>query len=138
MTMTQVRTTRAGFTLIEILVAVAIVAVMGVLVGPMLMKQFFGAQEKAAMASLKGIDSAIKLFYLDNNKYPEKLADLVKKPADVKRWNQYLEAEPRDPWGYKFVYKLTPGGKHPYELQSYGSDAGKNAPKEGWISVWDK
>lgn len=139
MTTATVRGARDGFTLMEILIAVAIVAIMGVLVGPNLMKRFAGAQTTKAETSLKGLKASIQTYYLDNNSYPEKLRDLVKKPTNAKKWSgPYLEGGmlPEDPWGGRYQYKRTPGSKHPYELYSYGAE-GKGSPKEDWISVWD-
>ncbi len=140
MSIAQARGARDGFTLMEILIAVAIVAIMGVLVGPNIMNRFMGAKRTAAKTSLKGLKDTIQIYYMDNSKYPEKLRDLTKKPASAKNWSgPYLKDGqlPEDPWGERFQYKF-PGTskKGPYDLYSYGENS-RGAPKDEWISVWD-
>jgi len=129
---------REGFTIIEILIAFTLVAILAVTVGPAFYRTLAGGQKKATVSSLQGVNNAIKQYYMDTLEYPNKLRDLVKKPADVSDWEgPYLDKEPRDAWKKPFVYKLTPEGAHPYELYSYGSDKGRATPKDKWISVWN-
>jgi general secretion pathway protein G len=73
-----------------------------------------------------------------------KLRDVVEKPREeavARNWAKggYIEGGelPQDAWREEFQYKRTPEGKNPYELYSYGSN-GAGAPKEEWISVWNK
>lgn len=141
MTCTQVRNVREGFTLIEILIAIAIIAIAAVMVGPNLYKYVSGAGETATKSNLRTIKLSIDQFYLDMGEYPDKLRDLIKKPSDekfAKKWKErYLDTNevPVDGWKHAFYYKK-PGEKgHPYELSSYGPN-GKGAPKNEWISVW--
>ncbi|MEX0848689.1 MAG: type II secretion system protein GspG [Candidatus Dependentiae bacterium] len=137
MTITQARSAREGFTLMEILIAIAIVAIVTITVGPALLRQAFRGKRDATKVRLQGVKSSVQQYHMDNNSYPEKLRDLVKKPADAKRWDgPYLEQEPRDAWDRRFNYKRTPSGKKPYELYSWGEN-GRGAPKEEWLSVWD-
>ncbi len=137
----KARNAREGFTLIEILIAVAIIAILGIIVAPNLLNRVAKAGETGTKSSLRALKTAISEFKLDLGEFPDKLRDLVKKPSDekFKKWKaSYLEASevPQDSWGNSFYYKK-PGEKgHPYELSSYGPN-GKSGPKEERISVWD-
>jgi general secretion pathway protein G len=136
------KSARDGFTLIEILIAIAIVGLMLAIVGPAVYRRFAGATESAAKNQLAAFKQAIGMYYIDLARYPDKLSDLVRKPADPKlaeKWKgPYLEVDeiPDDPWGSTYQYKRTPGERHPYELYSYGSEEGRATPKEKWIQVW--
>lgn len=135
------RYARAGFTLMEILIAVMILGLLGALVGPALNNIYKNQQKRAAESSLLGLKKSIQIYKDRVLKLPESLKDLIKKPRDeqaAKRWEgPYVEGEevPQDPWGEPFKYKLTPGAKNPYELFSYGPN-GKGSPKDEQISVW--
>lgn len=137
-----IETIQEGFTLIEIMIAVAIVGLMLAIIGPAVYRRFAGATESAARSQMASLKTAIGTYYIDTIRYPDKLSDLIKKPADPKlaaKWKgPYLEADeiPDDPWGNPYQYRKTLGGKHPYELYSYGSDEGKDTPKEKWIQAW--
>lgn len=141
------RYARAGFTLMEILIAVMILGLLGTLVVPALNNIYKNQQKNACAASLKNIKKGIDLYKLRVLKYPEALKDLMKKPKDeqaAKRWQgPYLGEEGAteedvlfDPWGEKFKYQLTPNTKHPYDLFSYGPN-GKGSPKDEHIDVWN-
>lgn len=127
---------RKGFTLIEILIVIAIIGLLMAFLAP----RFLGQQEKAnisaAKIGLKQIQGAITLYKTNVGRSPERLIDLVEKPLDEKaaqRWRgPYLDDLPEDPWGNDFEYRKTPGEKHPYELYSEGPEDGEP------ISVWDK
>lgn len=141
---TDIRKARSGFTLIEIMIALTIIGVLGALLAPSMYKYLARSSETSTKANLRTIKLALDQFYSDMHSYPDKLRDLIKKPADTeersaKKWKgPYLEVEkmPADGWDNPFQYKK-PGEKgHPYELYSYGSN-GKGAPKNEWISVWE-
>lgn len=135
------RYARPGFTLMEILIAVMILGLLSALVGPAVMNIYKGQQKKAAKLSLGGFKKGITMYQMHVQAWPTTLKDLIKKPKEeraAKKWEgPYIEEEevPEDPWGGKYVYKLTPGAKHPYELYSYGPN-GKGSPKEEWIDAW--
>lgn len=140
------RYTRHGFTLIEILIAMLIVGLLGAIVGPATYNIYKGQQKKAAKASLRGFRDGISMYQNHIGQLPTTLKDLIKKPREeraAKKWEgPYIGKEgitevPEDPWGNKFMYKVTPGGKHPYELYSYGPQ-GKGSPKDEWINAWDE
>jgi general secretion pathway protein G len=137
------RTVRGGFSLIEILIAIAIIAVMGVTLVPGLLNYLNKAKVTRAKTELKTIAQGIDMYHADTNQYPATLKDLVRRPADEKiskKWQEgtYLGAKevPSDPWGTRYVYQVTEGKEHPYELYSYGKNL-KGAPKSEWLSVWD-
>ena len=143
MTHTQIRGTREGFTLIEMLIALAIMAFAGAVVGPYLYNYLAKGQDTATKGNLRSIKSAIGQFYMDMGDHPDKLRDLVKKPQGEKfekKWKEpFLDAKeiPRDGWGNSFQYKKPGESGYPYELYSYGPK-GKGGPKDERISAWDR
>lgn len=133
-------TNRSGFSLIEILIAVAIVGLMAVVVGPAMWNLLGFGRRGQTKASMQGIKTSILHYHLDTNAYPEKLDDLIQRPEEERIANKwygpYLEAEevPRDGWDNPFIYRRAPGKRPPYELYSYGPE-GPDAPEEQWIRV---
>jgi general secretion pathway protein G len=139
----QIKYARAGFPLMEIMIAAMILGLLAGLVGPKVLQYLENSKVTAAKTTVKTLKSAITMYQTNVNQLPVKIKDLIKKPAGdaAKRWQgPYLdkEEEPEDPWGYKYQYKVTTGGKHPYELFSWGSSDGKSTPKEKRIDVWDE
>lgn len=140
--MTIFRTARSGFTFIELVIAIAILAILALVVGPMVMGQLEKARVSGTTSNLKSLKTAIDMFKVDTARYPTKLRDLVEKPREeavARNWTKggYIEGGelPKDAWGEDFQYKRTAEGKTPYELYSYGPN-GPGASKEEWISVW--
>lgn len=119
-----------GFTLVELLVVLAILGLLVGLVGPQVMKQFAGAKSDTAKLQIADLGSALELFYLDNGRYPgssEGLGALLTAPTGMTTWNgPYLKKSslPKDPWGHDFQYVI-PGQHGAFDLISYGAD---NAP----------
>ena len=132
---------RSGFSLIEIMIAIAIMVILAAVAMPAFLNYLEQGRESTTKSNLAVINGAIKSYYLQIGKYPTKLNDLVEKPKDeeaASKWRHpFIENEiPVDGWGNKFQYKMTPeGAAHPYELYSFGSK-GKSAPKNEWINVW--
>lgn len=130
---------RSGFSFIEILVALTIVGVMGAM-GFGLFKYIARAKRTATDTELMNVKLAIDTFNNDTGQYPASLDDLVNKPSDPKiskRWRgPYTETENVDGWKHPFVYQLTKGGAHPYELYSWGPN-GEGSPAEEHVSVWE-
>ena len=121
------RRNSAGFTIIEVLVVLAIIGLIVSLIGPRLFNQLGSARVKTAAIQMESISAALDLFYLDTGRYPtaaEGLSALALRPGDAPNWNgPYLRGSgiPKDPWSNDFVYRA-PGRDSPYDLISYGSD----------------
>lgn len=135
-----------GFTLIEILVVVAILAILGALIVPKIMDRPNDARVAAAKQDILAIESAMKLYKLDNGRYPtseQGVKALVEKPAAApvpNNWKSggYLEKLPNDPWGNPYLF-LSPGLKGEIDIVSYGADG--QAGGEGYdadIGSWMK
>jgi general secretion pathway protein G len=116
-----------GFTLIEILVVITIIALIMSLVGPRVLNYLGESKVKAAKIQIQSFGSALDLFNLDTGRYPstaEGLTALVQSPGTITAWNgPYLKGGvvPNDPWGKAYVYR-SPGEHGPYDIMSYGSD----------------
>ncbi len=115
-----------GFTLIEIMVVVVIIAILAALIAPNIIGRDDQARVSAAKSDMQAISQALDLFKMDNFRYPTTdpgLDALVNPPADVKNWpqNGYLKSTPVDPWGNPYLY-VAPGASGPYDLMSYGAD----------------
>jgi len=121
------RRSEGGFTLIEILVVITIIALIMSLVGPRVLNYLGESKVKAAKIQIQSFGSALDLFNLDTGRYPttgEGLTALVQSPGTIPAWNgPYLKGGvvPNDPWGKAFVYR-SPGEHGPYDIMSYGSD----------------
>jgi general secretion pathway protein G len=139
----RVRYARAGFSLMEIMIAVMILGLVMAMVGPALFNALKKSQKRTAAASLKSFKNGISEYQRETHQYPVKLKDLIKKPTGIKGWEgpyvgeEGMQEVPADPWGADFKYKLTPGAKHQYELYSWGPN-GQGSPKDEWISVWEE
>ncbi len=138
---THTSSARAGFTLMEILIALLIIGIMAVGGGYMMQYYMKAAGKTSTKSSLKVLKTSIVMYEADTGRLPARLRDLVKQPRDekvAKKWEgPYMEKVPVDGYKHKFVYKPESDGKHPYQLYSYGLN-GKGAPKVEWISVWDR
>lgn len=116
----------AGFTLMELLVVMAILALLVGLVGPQIMKRFSGAQAGTAQVQIADLEKAVDMFRLDVGRYPnanEGLRALSERPAGAASWNgPYLKgALPKDPWGNDYVYAY-PAQNGGVLITSYGAD----------------
>ena len=120
------RAASAGFTLVELLVVLAILTLLAGLVGPRVLGQLGGAKSKTAAVQIADIDKAIELFKLDVGRFPtteEGLEALAKRPPTVTSgWSgPYLKGtRPMDPWGKPYRYQLAPNGA--VEILSLGAD----------------
>lgn len=121
--------TQSGFTLIEILVVITILAILAGLLVPRVMDRPDQARVVAAKNDIRAIQSAINLYRLDNGVYPgteQGLLALVQRPESgnvPRNWKQggYLERMPKDPWGNDYQY-LYPGVNGEVDIFSLGAD----------------
>ena len=115
-----------GFTLLELLVVVAIIGLLAGYVAPKYFSQIGKSEVTAARAQIDALEKALDQYRLDTGHYPATelgLAALVTRPPNEPKWNgPYLrKAVPADPWGRPYVYKY-PGERAEYEVVSYGKD----------------
>lgn len=113
----------SGFTLIELMVVILILGLLAAIVVP----QFTGRTEEAKVSTTKtniqNTETALRLFYIDNDRYPEQLQHLAEKPSYAKKFPEdgYLRPIPKDGWGNDFIY--TPESNYKkYKIISYGAD----------------
>ena len=115
----------SGFTLVELLVVLAILGMLAALVGPQVLNQLGGAKSKSATIQIRDFEQALELYKLDVGRFPrsgEGLEALVRQPSGAKGWNgPYLKKDelPMDPWGNPYEYRVS-GSK--VEIISYGAD----------------
>ena len=132
----------AGFTLVELLVVLAILTLLVGLVGPRMLGQLGGAKSKTAGVQIADLEKSVELFKLGVGRFPsdeEGLEALVKKPtagALPPNWRPYLDKLPADPWGRPYQF-INPGVKGEIDIFSLGADGqaggdGKNADIGSW------
>jgi general secretion pathway protein G len=118
-----------GFTLIEILVVIVILGVLAALIVPNVLSRPDEARATVAKSDIAAIMQALKLYRLDNQRYPtaeQGLGALVAKPEQPPvppNWKTggYLDKLPKDPWGRAYVY-INPGVRGEIEVMSFGAD----------------
>jgi general secretion pathway protein G len=125
----RTQTHHAGFTLIEVMVVIVILGVLAALVVPKVMSRPDEARQVAAKQDVASLMQALKLYRLDNKRYPnteQGLQALIAKPssgpaADNWKAGGYLERLPQDPWGKPYQY-LNPGLRGEIDVFSFGAD----------------
>jgi general secretion pathway protein G len=121
------RARQAGFTLIERMVVLVIIGVLAALIVPNVLDRADDARSTAARTDVNNLMQALKLYKLDNQRYPsgeQGLQALVAKPGSgpiPPNWKPYLEKLPNDPWGRPYQY-LNPGIKGEIDVMSFGAD----------------
>ena len=131
-----------GFTLVEIMVVVVILGILAVLIVPRVVGRTDEARTVAAKQDVAAIMQALKLYRLDNGRYPtteQGIAALVTKPQGdpvPKNWQKYLDRIPKDPWGNTYQY-LNPGVRGEIDVFSLGADnqpggSGSDADVGSW------
>ena len=136
-----------GFTLIELMVVIIILGVLAMWVAPKIMDRPGEARQMKARLDIQNLETALKLYKLDNGPYPgteQGLQALVEMPETgnvPKKWKKggYLEKGkvPKDPWRNDFIY-LSPGLKGDFDIISYGADGvpgGEDENKD--INNWE-
>lgn len=125
----------SGFTLMEILIVVAIIGLIASLIVPNIIGRYEKSKEEIAKAQLEMLSSAIEAFRLDMGRYPNSLDELIN--GNDPNWRgPYLAKKqiPKDPWGKDYQYKY-PGEHGRYDLYSLGPDGQLN---EKSITNWAK
>ena len=134
-----------GFTLLEVLVVVAILGILAAIVVPRIMDRPDEAKRVAAKADVGALVQALKLYRLDNGFYPstdQGLGALVQRPTTQpapNNWKQggYLERLPKDPWGSDYQY-LSPGVRGEIDVFSFGADHARGGDGNAAdIGNWD-
>ena len=141
------RVCNRGFTLIEIMVVIVILGILAGLIVPRIMSRPEEARRTKAALQIRSIESALKLYKLDNGVYPDTeqgLEALIEQPTTgviPKKWREggYLDGSkvPADPWGNPFVYVM-PGQHGDFDLSSYGRDGEKGGEGDGAdVNRWE-
>ena len=143
----KLRHKNQGFTLIELMVVIIILGILAMWVAPKIMSRPGEAKQVKARLDIQNLETALKLYKLDNGSYPsteQGLQALVERPETgiiPKKWKKggYLEKGrvPKDPWSNDFVY-LSPGLKGDFDIICYGGDGvpgGEDENKD--INNWE-
>jgi general secretion pathway protein G len=134
-----------GFTLLELLVVLAILGLLIGLVAPAALRQLGSAKEKIAHQSIERLAGVLDIYKLDIGSYPtteQGLQSLITQPSGVARWSgPYLKGEkvPQDPWGHPFLYRSPsqrPG--HEYDLYSLGPPGGQAGGKGEAAAIYNE
>ncbi|MGQ0711376.1 MAG: type II secretion system major pseudopilin GspG [Rhodoferax sp.] len=131
-----------GFTLIELMVVLVIIGVLAALIVPNVLDRADDARATAAKTDIANLVQALKLYKLDNQRYPsaeQGLQALLAKPSTGPapiNWRPYVEKLPNDPWGRPYMY-MNPGVKGEIDVLSFGADGqaggeGKDADIGSW------
>lgn len=131
-----------GFTLIELMVVLAIIGVLAALIVPNVLGRADDARTTAARTDVSNLMQALKLYKLDNQRFPtgeQGLNALLLKPTTEPvpvNWKPYLDKLPNDPWGRPYQY-MNPGIKGEVDVLSFGADGqaggeGNNADIGSW------
>ena len=142
MTATRPQRRARGFTLVELLVVLVIIGVLAALIVPKLLDRADDARVTAARTDVNTLMQALKLYKLDNQRYPsaeQGLQALVAKPtvgSIPPAWRPYLDKLPNDPWGRPYQY-ANPGVKGEIDVYSFGADGqpggeGRDADVGSW------
>jgi general secretion pathway protein G len=141
---TSMKINQRGFTLIEIMVVVIILALLATMVAPNIIGRVDDAKISKVKLDLQGLEDALVVYRLDNYRYPttdQGLQALVEKPSgeDLPNWKQggYIKRLPKDPWNRDYYY-LSPGQKGEVDIYSLGADGqpGGEGP-DADIGTWD-
>lgn len=141
----KAQSSRAAFTLLEVLVVIVVIALLATFVAPNLFRNVGDAKTATAKAQIESLSTALDTYRLDNGRYPTTAQGLValwQKPSiePPANWREpYVrKAVPDDPWGRPYVY-LSPGRANPsgFDLATYGADGqpggdGENADVLSW------
>ncbi|HJL93021.1 MAG TPA: type II secretion system major pseudopilin GspG [Woeseiaceae bacterium] len=140
----KVKKNNKGFTLIEIMVVVIILGILTAIVAPNIIGRVGDAQITAAKQTIRSIESALRMYRLDNFNYPsteQGIEALTNKPSgqNARNWKgPYLDRVPDDPWGNKYLY-MFPGLNGEFDVYTFGRDGnqggdGDDADIGNWMT----
>ncbi|MDA0323510.1 MAG: type II secretion system major pseudopilin GspG [Verrucomicrobia bacterium] len=133
------RSNRDGFTLVEIMIVVIIIAALAGMVVPRLIGRSEEAKKRIASADIRTLQTQLKLFRLDNDRFPnnsEGLNALLRKPAGAQGWSTpYIEKEATDPWNQPYKYRY-PATRSTSEFDVYSVGLDGNDGSEDDIGNW--
>ena len=135
----RTRKNAGGFTLVELLLVLVILALIGGLVLPNIIGKAEGAKVKAAGSQISRLAMAVESFYLDTGTTPDNLDELVNESGNVDGWNgPYVKPSSlKDPWGREYVYNY-PGEHGDFDLYSLGADGQPGGEdRNADINSWD-
>ena len=128
-----------GFTLVELLLVLVILALIAGLVLPGIIGKAESAKTKAAASQISRISMSVESFYLDTGNTPSSLEELVNEPAGVSGWNgPYIKNSLlKDPWGQAYLFTV-PGEHGDFDIESFGADRQRGGEKNNAdINSWD-
>lgn len=131
----RLKRNHSGFTLLELLVVVAIIAMLAGYVGPKYFAQLGKSEVGVAKAQIDAFDKALDQYRLDTGHYPstdQGLSALIKDPGGENRWaGPYLKKNvPLDPWGRAYQYRAPGTDGKDYDIITYGKDGVSGGDKE--------
>jgi len=132
---------RSGFTLIELMIVVIIIAALAAMVTPRWFEQLDFANEQIARGDLKTIENQLSMYRLNNGVYPataDGLDALLTRPVSASNWRgPYIEKKPIDPWKRPYQYRF-PGTRNTagYDLFSLGKDGQEGGGDD--VTNWDQ
>ena len=133
------RNGQRGFTLVELLLVLVILALIAGLVLPGIIGKAESAKAKAASSQISRISMSVESFYLDTGLTPDSLDDLVNEPSGANGWNgPYIKNSLlKDPWGRPYQYRA-PGEHGDFDIQSFGADGQQGGEKNNAdITSWE-
>lgn len=118
----------AGFTLVELMVVIAIIGLLAAVIAPKLFRAIGKGKRAAAKLQIKNIEGALGMYFTDHYEYPDSLSALVPK---------YMPKIPNDPWGNPYFFSSVSQHNQEVDIASYGQDGvpggtGDNADVANW------
>jgi len=133
------RNQQPGFTLVELLLVLVILALIAGLVLPGIIGKAESAKAKAASSQISRISMSVESFYLDTGNTPSSLEELVSQPTGVTGWNgPYIKNSLlKDPWGQPYIYSV-PGEHGDFDIESLGADRQRGGEgRDADINSWE-
>lgn len=128
-----------AFTLIELLIVMAILALLAGLVGPTLWNKLSGAKRDVTATQIKNIESSLDSYRLDMGKFPKELSELIVDSTGKSAWDgPYMKKIPKDPWESDYQY-VSPGQHNKdYDLYSMAADSQEGGEEDNKdITNWE-